>query len=193
MAIISGTTQVAQHIRELLYCLGYDITDQHFLRTPERAAEVLLGFAKNGDPEDVKRLLEVKFLEERTIDSVVIEGPISYDSMCAHHMLPVTGIAYVGYLPNRHVCGLSKLARVTYHFAKQFTVQERVTQDIADALEQHLTPLGTMVVIEALHGCLSMRGVKERDTKTVTSAVRGVFKESPASRAEFLSLIGRRT
>lgn len=183
------TSNIECAIETILENLGYDIKDQHFRRTPDRVAAVMTAFRKNGDPAAVKELLEVKFTEPGAIDSVVIEGPISYTSMCAHHMLPVTGNAYVGYLPNERVCGLSKLARVTHHFAQQLTVQERVTKDIVDALMEHLDPKGAMVVIRAQHGCMSIRGVRERDAFTTTSAVRGVFRDSASARNEFLALM----
>lgn len=180
---------IRESVFDILGALGYDRSDQHFARTPERVAKMLSQFRSNGHPEDVGKLLEVVFTEKSTVDSVVVEGPITYRSMCAHHMLPVTGFAYVGYLPDKHVCGLSKLARVTYHFAEQFTVQERVTQQIVDALVEHLQPLGAMVVIKAKHGCMSLRGVRENDCETATSAVRGIFKDSASARSEFLSLV----
>jgi GTP cyclohydrolase IA len=179
----------ATHIQAVLENLGYDITDQHFARTPERAAQVLLDFHANGAEDDVAKLLEVSFSD--THDSLVQVGPITYTSFCAHHMLPVTGKAWVGYLPDGKVCGLSKLARVTHHYAHQLTVQERVTQQIADALEKHLAPKGAMVVVEAAHGCMSLRGVQEPEAVTVTSAVRGVFLSESDARAEFLALMRR--
>lgn len=179
---------IGRAVATILEHLGYDITDQHFRRTPERVANVLFGFRKNGDPEVVKQLLAVQFIEQGAVDSLVLEGPIEYVSMCAHHMLSVEGVAYVGYLPNKAVCGLSKLARIVEHFAGQFTVQERVTQQVADALVEHLAPIGAMVVVSAKHGCMSVRGVRQPDCKTATSAVRGAFKESPAARHEFLAL-----
>lgn len=184
---------IAGSVKNILNCLGYDLDDPHFSRTPERVTQVLAGFRRNGDPQAVKALLDVQFLEERTIDTLVLEGPISYTSMCAHHMLPVEGVAFVGYLPNLRICGLSKLARVTDHFARQFTVQERVTSDIADALMQHLQPNGVMVVIQAKHGCMTLRGVRELYCETATSTVRGVFKESSAARNEFLNLMTLRS
>lgn len=181
--------RISDAVYEIIGSLGYDRNDQHFLRTPERVAEVLLGFRKNGDPQQVKKLLDVQFTEPGAIDSLVLEGPIDYISMCAHHMLPVEGVAYVAYLPDRAVCGLSKLARVVEYFAAQCTVQERVTQEIADALMEHLIPRGAMVVVRAKHGCMSVRGVRQPDCKTATSAIRGVFKDSAAARNEFLQLM----
>jgi GTP cyclohydrolase IA len=184
---------IADAVAVILGKLGYDINDQHFQDTPSRVTKMLLEFEKNGGAEVVGKLLEIAFIEKGAISSLVLEGPISYTSMCAHHMLPVTGHAWIGYLPSEKVCGLSKLARITYHFAQQLTVQERVTQEIADALDEHLKPEGAMVVIRAQHGCMSIRGVKEREARTTTSAVRGVFKESAAARNEFLSLMQLRS
>jgi GTP cyclohydrolase IA len=180
---------IAEAITTILLELGYDINDPHFKRTPERVAKVMAQFRKNGDPDTVKKLLGVQFVEPGAVDSLVLEGPIDYVSMCAHHMLTVEGVAYVGYLPGKAVCGLSKMARLVDHFAGQYTVQERVTQQVADALVEHLEPAGAMVVVRAKHGCMAVRGVRQPACKTATSAVRGVFKESAAARNEFLSLI----
>ena len=180
-------------VKVILSQLGYDLGDPHFKRTPERVRKVLEGFHRNGDPEAAKSLLEVQFLEDNTVDSLVLEGPISYTSMCAHHMLPVEGVAYVGYLPDQRICGLSKLARITDHFARQYTVQERVTTDIADSLMLHLDPKGAMVVIRAKHGCMTIRGVRELDCETTTSCVRGVFRDSASARNEFLQLMAMRS
>lgn len=180
---------LAHHVGQILDVLGYDRKDQHFERTGERAAQVFLGYIKNGSDDEAKRLLEVQFIEEGAISSLVIEGPIRFRSMCAHHLLPVSGWAWVGYLPSARVCGLSKLARIVHYYAKQLTVQERVTQQIADALVTHLEPNGVMVVIRAEHGCMKLRGVEEPLAETTTSAVRGVFKDSAAARNEFLTLM----
>jgi GTP cyclohydrolase I len=180
---------IEEAVEVILDSLGYDRSNQHFQDTPRRVAEMLYGMRKNGDPEAAGKLLEVAFIEPGAVDSLVLEGPISYSSMCAHHMLTVEGVAYVGYLPNHAVCGLSKLARVVHHFSEQLTVQEVVTQQIANALDDYLQPLGTMVVVNARHGCMSIRGVRERECYTKTSAVRGVFKDSLAARSEFFALM----
>jgi GTP cyclohydrolase IA len=164
--------------------LGYDTNDQHFSRTPERVAKWLTGFVANGDDATGRKLLEAVFDDEH--DSMVVVGPTKVVSMCAHHMLPVTGWAYVGYIPDGKVVGLSKLSRIGRHYARQFTVQERVTQQVANLLMSELAPLGVMVVIEAAHGCMTLRGVEEPCAATVTSAVRGVFKEDPSAKEEFM-------
>jgi GTP cyclohydrolase IA len=178
---------IGQHVAGILQQLGYDKNDQHFEKTPARVAKLLLEFAKNGEDSHAEEILSVAFDDEH--DALVQVGPIRVVSYCAHHMLPVTGWAWVGYLPDQRVCGLSKLARITHHYAHQLTVQERVTQQIANALEAHLKPKGVMVVIRAEHGCMSIRGVREPISQTVTSAVRGVFREESDARSEFLSLM----
>lgn len=178
------------HVGQILDHLGYDrINGQHFKDTPKRVAEVLLHYAKNGDEALVSEILGVQFTEPEAISSLVLEGPVRYTSRCAHHLEPVDGWAWVGYLPDQNVCGLSKMARVVSFFAAQLTVQELVTQQIADALLTHLKPKGVMVVIRAEHGCMRRRGVMEPCALTTTSAVRGVFKDSPNARNEFLLLM----
>lgn len=179
---------LAEGVRHLLWHLGYDVEDDpHFKRSPERVAEWLTQFAMNGDDSHVAELLGVVF-PESTPQDLVLVGPTEYRSMCAHHLLPVTGVAWVGYLPENGICGLSKLTRLVEFYANQLTVQERVTAQIADALDTHLKPRGAMVIVRAVHSCMTFRGVRDRDVSATTSAVRGVFKESAAARSEFLSL-----
>ena len=178
------------HVRGLIELLGYDPEDQHMKETPRRYAEVLESFRANGGEAEGDEILQAVFDDEH--DSLVQVGPITVVSACAHHLLPVTGYAWVGYIPQGHVVGLSKLARIVHHFAHQLTVQERVTQNVVDALEHNLKPLGSMCVIEAMHGCMSLRGVQEAHAVTVTSAVRGVFKDESSAREEFLSLMQNR-
>jgi len=179
--------EIARHVAHIVELLGYDPTDQHFAKTPQRVAKWLLDFRANGSQEDAKALLEAVFDDEH--GEMVIVGPTVVNSMCAHHWLPVTGRAWVGYLPDGKVVGLSKLSRIVRHFAQQFTVQERVTREIADALMANLEPQGVMVVVEASHGCMKLRGVTEPNALTVTSAVRGTFRTELAAREEFLRLI----
>jgi GTP cyclohydrolase IA len=193
VAKMSINTSMEAAVRELLIQLGYGNNatkeDDHFDRTPARVTEALLSFAK-ARHDRAGDILDVTFAD--SYSSLVLEGPIRYVSMCAHHILPVTGEAFVGYLADGRVCGLSKLARVVDHYARQLTVQESVTDQIADALERHLKPKGCMVVIRAKHGCMAIRGVQEPDAITTTSAVRGLHKDSPNARQEFLSLIAMR-
>jgi len=180
-------------VQQMLTALGYDLNDQHFKRTPERVAKALMEFkAPVSAEEDVRvseAILEVAFDDEH--DSMVIVGPTEFSSFCAHHMLPFTGRAWVGYIPDGAVCGLSKLSRIVQHFARRYTLQERITQEVANALEHCLEPLGVMVVVDSEHGCMHMRGVRESAAATVTSAVRGEFFTDPTARAEFLQLTER--
>jgi GTP cyclohydrolase I len=175
-------------IAEVLAGLGYDNQDPHLDRTPQRVAEWLADFARHGGHPE---MLDVAFPAE-TPDDLVIVGPVVYRSLCAHHLLPVVGQAWVGYLPEARICGLSKLGRLVEWYASQLTVQERVTKQIADTVEDQLKPKGCMAVIRAAHMCMSFRGIRDGNALTVTSAVRGLHKDSASARAEFLSLIGAR-
>jgi GTP cyclohydrolase IA len=179
---------ISSFVVGILSELGYDPDDQHFQRTGARVTEWLTDLAKNASEAEGAKLLEVVFTETAP-SNLVIVGPIAYRSMCAHHMLPVTGRAWVGYLPDDHVCGLSKLERLVEHYARQLTVQERVTNQVADTLISSLKPKGCMVVIKATHGCMTFRGVKNNDVLTTTSAVRGLHETSASARAEFLALM----
>jgi len=187
-----GIKSIELSVYDLLVELGYDASsDPHFLRTPERVATWLMDFAKNSDESKVGELLGVVF-PENVPNVLVIVGPVEYRSMCAHHLLPVVGSAWVGYLPEKHVCGLSKLARLVEFYATQLTVQERVTNQIAEAIVAHLEPKGCMVVVKAEHHCMSFRGIRDSNAVTTTSAVRGLHETSPNARAEFLSLVNGR-
>jgi GTP cyclohydrolase I len=124
-------------------------------------------------------------------DELVLVKDIAVYSVCEHHLLPFHGVAHVGYIPNEsgHITGLSKLARLVDGFARRPQVQERLTSQVADAINDRLTPRGVIVVVEAEHLCMSMRGVRKPGSRTVTSAVRGAFRDSPSTRAEAMSLI----
>jgi len=124
-------------------------------------------------------------------NELVLVRDIEFHSMCEHHFAPFYGVAHIGYIPDAKITGLSKLARVTDGYARRFQVQERLTNQIADAVEEVLSPLGVMVVIEAKHMCMCGRGVRKSGSSTSTSAVRGAFKDEPEARAEFLALMNR--
>ena len=179
--------EIEKAVAVILQELGYDLTDQHTKKTPERVAKVLLGFRENVNDAVAAKLLEAVTDDEH--DGLVMVGPIRVTSMCAHHMLPVIGNAWVGYIPDGRVVGLSKLARITHYYSRQFTVQERVTRQIVELLERELQPLGAMVVLKAEHGCMRVRGVEEPNSITVTSSVRGVFRHEASARAEFFEAI----
>ncbi len=178
-------------MRELLIGIGEDPEREGLLRTPARVARAYAeAFA--GLQQEPDRILSSVFDEGH--EEMVIVKDIEVASFCEHHLLPFHGIGHIGYIPNSHgqITGLSKLARLIDVYAKRPQVQERMTTQIADALVEHLKPLGVIVVIECEHLCMSMRGVRKPGSKTVTSAVRGVLRSSASSRAEAMSLIYRR-
>ena len=130
------------------------------------------------------------FPNDENYDELVLASGIPVQSVCEHHMLPFVGTAHVGYLPGERILGLSKLARVVELFARDFQVQERLTKQVADWLQDHLSPKGVGVVIEAEHQCMSLRGVRAAGSRTVTSALHGTLRNNPSSRAEFFALTG---
>ena len=175
-------------VRELLYAVGEDPERDGLRETPARVArayaEMFSGLGR--DPAEV---LTTVFDADH--DEMVIVRGIELFSICEHHLVPFHGEAHVGYIPNDkgQITGLSKLARVVDVFARRPQVQERLTSQIADAIERHLEPRGVIVVVEAEHLCMSMRGVRKPGSKTVTSAVRGLFRDHVSTRAEAMSLI----
>ena len=175
--------RVGHAIRELLFAIGEDPDRDGLVRTPERMAAM---YAELFDTaaEDPARFLTVTFAAEH--DEMVMVRDIPFASLCEHHLVPFLGRAHVAYIPSKdgRITGLSKLARVVDAAAGRLQVQERMTTQIADAIERALTPRGVLVVIEAEHLCMSMRGVRKPGTVTVTSAVRGLFRSDPRTRAE---------
>lgn len=176
-------------VKVILKAVGEDPTRDGLLDTPTRVARMYEEMF-SGLRLDPARHLETTFPE--SYDEVVLVRDIPFTSMCEHHLLPFTGVAHVAYLPNGKVVGLSKLARVVEEVSRRPQVQERMTQTVADMLEEKLGTKGAAVVIESEHSCMALRGVRKTGTLTVTSSLRGVFRENPASRAEVLSLINRR-
>jgi GTP cyclohydrolase IA len=176
-------------VRTLLRHVGEDPTRQGLVETPKRVAKAWREMTQ-GYAEDPKEILSKVFSEERS-DGMVIVRDIPFVSMCEHHCLPFTGVAHVAYIPSPgKVVGLSKLARLVQCFAKRLQVQERLTRQIVEALNEHLMPLGAACIIEATHSCMALRGVKAQATM-VTSEVSGAFVEREA-RAELLSLVRAR-
>ena len=175
-------------VRVLLEALGEDPDREGLKRTPERVAKLLEEFTSGRDVDPASVLTPV-FSEEH--DEMILVKDIPFASMCEHHLVPFMGKAHVGYIPNKNgqVTGLSKLARVVDICARRLQMQERMTTQVADAIEQALDPRGVIVVLEAEHLCMSMRGVQKPGHLTVTSAVRGVFRENVATRAEAMSII----
>jgi GTP cyclohydrolase I len=184
--------RIEKAVREILEAIGEDPDRDGMQRTPERVAnmyaEVFSGL--HTDPGDV---LSVTF--EAGHDEMVLERDIMFSSICEHHLVPFIGRAHVAYIPNEdgRITGLSKLARLVEGFSRRPQVQERLTSQIADTMERVLQPKGVLVVVEAEHLCMSMRGVRKPGAVTVTSAVRGLFRDSAATRAEAMAFIhGRR-
>ena len=175
-------------VRTILEAIGEDPDRDGLLQTPARVARMYREMFE-GLALDPSRHLETTFPED--YDEIVLVRDIPFTSMCEHHLLPFTGVAHVAYLPNGKVVGLSKLARVVEEVARRPQVQERMTQTIADMLESKLATKGAAVVIESEHSCMALRGVRKSGAMTVTSSLRGVFRENQASRAEVLSLINR--
>jgi len=180
--------RIERAIREILEAIGEDPERDGLQRTPVRVAEMYVELF-SGLHEDPARHLEVTF--EANHDEMVMVRDIPLDSLCEHHLVPFHGRAHVAYIPgdDGRITGLSKIARLVEGFARRPQVQERLTTQIADALTEALRPAGVIVVVEAEHLCMSMRGVRKPGTLTVTSAVRGIFKDNPATRAEAMSFM----
>ncbi|MGH3733588.1 MAG: GTP cyclohydrolase I FolE [Acidimicrobiales bacterium] len=183
--------RIQELIYELLEAIGEDPTRQGLLDTPRRVAEMYKELFK-GVESDPGEHLRVTF--EIDHDEMVMVRDIPFTSLCEHHLVPFQGFAHVAYLPgdDGRITGLSKLARTVEGFARRLQVQERMTTQIVEAMEAELRPRGSIVVIEAEHFCMSMRGVKKEGMTTVTSAVRGVFRDDAKTRAEALEFIHQR-
>jgi len=181
--------RIERAVREILHAIGEDPDRDGLLRTPARVAEMYAEVCAGLSQEPASHLV-VTF--EANHDEMVLVRDIALYSICEHHLVPFHGRAHVAYIPgdDGRITGLSKLARLVDGYAKRPQVQERLTTQIADALVEALDPRGAFVMIEAEHLCMSMRGVRKPGTLTVTSAVRGLFKESAATRAEVMSLLG---
>jgi len=169
-------------VRDLLMALGRDPSSPHLADTPRRVAE---SFTEMLTPREFDL---TTFPNDEHYDELVLARNIPVQSLCEHHMLPFTGVAHVGYLPGERILGLSKLARVVELFARDLQVQERLTVQVANWLQEQLAPKGVGVVIEAEHMCMSLRGVQARGSRTITSSVQGVLREDAASRQEFFML-----
>jgi GTP cyclohydrolase IA len=178
--------RIERAVREILLAIGENPDREGLRKTPSRVArsyaEMLAGLS-----EDPRRHLRTVFHER--YDEIVLLRDIQFNSLCEHHLLPFVGRVHVAYLPDGKVVGLSKLARLVDGFARRPQVQERLTTQIADALCEELNPQGTACVIEAVHSCMTIRGVRRPGSTMVTSALRGVFKDNPSSRAEIFALI----
>jgi GTP cyclohydrolase I len=181
-------SRATKAVEELLVALGEDVGRDGLLATPKRVAKMFAELLK-GEIEDPRRHLSVTF--EAHHDEMVMVRDIPFASLCEHHMIPFVGKAHVAYIPGTdgRVTGLSKLARLVEGYARRLQVQERMTTQIADSIQEVLEPRGVLVVVEAEHLCMSMRGVSKPGTLTVTSAVRGLFRTDPSTRAEALAFV----
>jgi len=182
-----STASTPDLVRELLSRLGEDPSREGLLKTPERVAKSL-EFLTNGYRADARTVINDALFDEDHHNMVIVKDIEMY-SMCEHHMLPFFGKVHVAYIPNGKIVGLSKVPRVVDVFARRLQVQERLTTQIADALVSLLKPAGVGVVIEAEHLCMMMRGVEKQNSKTITSAMRGVFLDDLKTREEFLRLV----
>jgi GTP cyclohydrolase I len=174
----------ARAVTDLLVALGHDPTTEDLAETPQRVART---FAELLAPRPFD---PTTFPNDEGYDELVLARDIGFQSLCQHHLLPFHGVAHVGYIPGRRILGLSKLARVVELFARRLQVQERLTQQVADWLDEHLAPRGVGVVLEAEHLCMSLRGVRAQGSRTMTSAVRGLLRDDARTRQEFFALTG---
>jgi len=181
--------EIAVHLRRVIELLGLDISDPNLTETPERLARMYLemfgGLSEGAEPK------VTFFPNDERYQAMVMEKDIPFYSLCSHHFVPFYGHAHIAYIPNDKIAGLSKLPRILEFYARRPQLQERLTEQVAGFLAEKLSPQGVMVVIEARHLCVEMRGVKKPGALTVTSAIRGIFYNRPV-RQEFLDLLKRR-
>ncbi len=183
------TQELSEHIHAILKLIGEDENREGLVKTPERVAKALQ-FLTQGYFQDGEALIKSALFQE-PYNHMVLVKDIELFSLCEHHLMPFIGKAHVAYIPNGEITGLSKIARVVETYARRLQVQERLTEQIRDCIQQSLHPLGVAVVIEAMHTCMSMRGVQKSNAITTTSAFSGIFLRSQKTRDEFLQLIGK--
>ena len=181
---------IAPHMKEIIKALGEDPDREGLYRTPERS-EKALRYLTSGYSVDVHEIVNGALFDVK-YDEVVIVRDIEFFSLCEHHLLPFFGKMHVAYLPDSKVIGLSKIPRIVDVFARRFQIQERLTQQIAETLQEMLKPRGVAVICEARHFCMMMRGVEKQHSGAITSAMLGAFRDNKETRNELLSLIGQR-
>lgn len=184
-----GQDELAAHYRQVLALLGEDTQREGLLKTPMRVAKAMQVLTRGYTQDAHKVLTDALFKED--YNQMVIVKDIDFYSMCEHHMLPFFGKAHVAYIPNGYITGLSKIARVVDIFSHRLQVQERLTQQIKDCIQDTLKPLGVMVVVEAQHMCMQMRGVEKQNSITTTSDFSGAFNQAK-TREEFMNLLRQR-
>jgi GTP cyclohydrolase I len=175
-------------VRELLDAIGEDVTREGLLDTPARVARMWAEVIQGASDDPEQHLTKTFEIEH---DEMVLVRDIPFTAMCEHHLLPFTGVAHVAYLPGTtgRFTGLSKVARLVEGYARRLQVQERMTSQIADAMQHMLDPVGVLVVLEAEHSCMSIRGIRKPGSKTVTTSVRGIYRTDSSARAEVMSFI----
>jgi GTP cyclohydrolase I len=182
-----AAASIADSVRKILADIGEDPTRDGLRRTPERF-EKAFRFLTSGYQQDPEKLLNGAMFTV-CYDQMVLVKDIEFYSLCEHHLLPFFGKCHVAYIPDKKVVGLSKIPRLVNMFARRLQIQERLTNQIANSIQQKIAPLGVGVVIEGRHLCMAMRGVEKESSQTVTSAMLGSFKDNPKTREEFLSLV----
>src|SRR3954464_5441372 len=189
-ASLSLVDGYADHVRRQLALLGEDPAREGLLKTPERVATAMQWMTRGYGLTAADVVGDAVFAEDHS--NMVLVRDIEMYSMCEHHMLPFFGKVHIGYIPNGKIVGLSKLPRIVEIFARRLQVQERLTEQVASAIEEVLEPRGVGVVVEAVHLCMMMRGVEKQSSRTITSALRGVFRDDGRTRDEFMRLVGSR-
>jgi len=183
------TAKIAEHYQQIIELLGEDVNREGLIKTPERVSKamqfLMQGYEQN--PEDI--IKSAMFTEDYR--QMVIVKDIDFYSMCEHHMLPFFGKAHIAYIPNKKITGLSKIARIVEVYARRMQVQERMTTQIKECIQRTLNPMGVMVIIEAQHLCMQMRGVQKQHSITTTSDFTGVFEQAK-TREEFINLINKK-
>ena len=183
----ADTSKLAVHYREIIGLLGEDVSREGLLKTPERVAKSMQ-FLLKGYHQDPQEVLRSAMFQEEDYKQMVIVKDIDFFSLCEHHLLPFFGKAHVAYIPRNYITGLSKIARVVDIYARRLQVQERLTLQIKECIQKTLNPLGVMVVIEAQHMCMQMRGVEKQNSLATTSDFTGFFQQAK-TREEFMNLI----
>ncbi len=182
--------EALEAVRTLIRWAGDDPDREGLVATPDRVVrsydEFFAGYAK-----DPREILATTFSEVEGYDDMIVMNDIRFESHCEHHLAPIIGKAHVGYLPDKRVVGISKLARLVDMYARRLQIQEKMTVQIADTLQEVLQPRGVAVVVEAAHQCMTTRGVHKPGTALVTSRMLGVFRDDPTTRREFLAIVGR--
>lgn len=181
---------IEKYVKNLLDEIGENSEREGLKKTPHRVAKAF-EFLTQGYKKDIKKILNGAVFEEK-YDEMVIVKDIDFYSMCEHHLLPFFGKIHIAYIPDGKILGLSKIPRIVDVFAQRLQVQERMTQEIADTIEQFLNPRGVAVVAEGYHMCMMMRGVQKQNSITTTSAMHGIFTEDARTRSEFLNLISKK-